>query len=792
MSEVGKNLPHDSAVGHVTGASVYIDDMPPAHNELLVDVFYSPVSHGIIESLDLTKARSISGVVAIFTYKDLDGKKRLGPIIQDEVLLVEKVCEFMGHPIAVIAAENRKALKKAKAAINCKIKELEPVLSIDAAKAKNQFLATNKRLKRGDAEKAFSQAENILEGKIISAGQDHFYFESQAAIAYPGEHNQIVVHSSTQSPSEVQHSVAHFLGLQQNQVVCITKRVGGGFGGKECQATHFAIMASLVALKTKRPARIILDKDTDMQITGKRHPFETNYKVAFTAEGLITGLKVNLYADGGAFHDLSLAVISKCLLHVDNAYYIPDLEFIGNICKTNYPPTTAFRGFGSPQGVLAIENIIEDIAHFLNKDAYEIRKLNCYGIEERNITPYGQTIENNTLARLFNELFQSSKYSERKKQIEEFNTKSQTHLKGISLMPVKFGVSFSQTTLNQASALVNIYTDGSIQVSTGATEIGQGVNTHIKQLVADEFDILANKVIVMPTSTEKNNNISATAASSATDLNGSAAVEACRKIKERLVACASEYFASQNKSSFSPENIVFKDGRIIDNRYSKNCEISFEELVQIAFTKRISLGERGFYATPKLQFNWESGPEKIGQGQPYSYFTNGCAVAEVLIDKFTGATLVSQVDILMDIGNPINPGIARGQIVGAYIQGMGWVTTEELKYDEKGMLLSHSPTTYKIPNIQDLPHAFTVAWIDNENLANIKGSKAIGEPPLLLGISVWTAIKHALSFISKEKTIDLKLPATNEEILMFISRHGLKEQESKAIKEQAVVSTGQN
>ena len=484
MSVVGKNIPHDSAAGHVSGESIYIDDMPPAKNELLVDFYWAKVAHGRIKSLDFSDAAKVPGVAALFTHKDLDGENRFGPITKDEILLVEDSIEFMGHPIVVIAAESRKAIKQAKRAIKCDVEPLKPVLTIDEAKANKLFLEPRRRIKRGDVEAAFKGADHILEGVWYNNGQDHFYLEGQAAIVYPGEHNQLVVHSSTQNPTEVQEVIAHVLGLRANQVICITKRMGGGFGGKECQATHPAAIAALVALKTKRPARIVYNKDDDMQITGKRHPFQNDYKVGFMNDGRIVGLKADLFSDGGAAHDLSLAVMSRAMTHVDNAYYIANADITGHVCKTHFPPNTAFRGFGGPQGIATMENIIEEIAITLKKDPLDVRRINLYGDNDRNITPYGQIVYHNNLPQIFNELELSSTYRKRRAEIDEFNKKSPTHLKGIAFTAVKFGISFNTKFLNQANALVNIYLDGTIQVSTGATEMGQGVNTNIKQLVA--------------------------------------------------------------------------------------------------------------------------------------------------------------------------------------------------------------------------------------------------------------------------------------------------------------------
>jgi xanthine dehydrogenase large subunit len=770
MSAVGKNLPHDSAHGHVSGESIYIDDIAPLKNEVIVDFYYCPLSHGRIKSLDLSEAAKIDGAVGLWTYKDLGGHNIFGPIIQDEVLLAEDLVEFMGQPIVVVAAENRKAISKMLKAIKCEMEELHPVLTIAEAKKKQQFIGPQFRIKRGDVAAAFERAEHVIEGTWHNLGQDHFYLESQAALVVPGEHKQLLVHSSTQNPSEVQEIVAHCLGLKSSQVVVVTKRMGGGFGGKETQGAQPAAMAALVALKTGRPARIVYNKDQDMQVTGKRHPFENDYKVAFTSDGVITGLMVNFFSDGGATNDLSTAVMAKAVVQVDNAYYLPNVDAIGRVCKTNFPPNTAFRGFGGPQGVAVIENVMEEIAAYLKRDAFEVRRANLYGIDERNTTHYGQFVTNNTLPKIFEQLHASANYAQRHAAVQAHNQKSKTHIRGIAFMPVKFGISFQQGSKNQANALVNIYLDGSIQVSTGATEMGQGVNTHMRQLVAGEFDINPEDVIVMATSTEKNNNTSPTAASSGTDLNGSAAVNACRAIRDRLNELAARYFSALagNEISPSPSDITYSGGMVFDRRRPE-LKLSWKEIVRMAYNDRISVGERGFYSTPSLGFNWQSGEEKTGKGTPFLYFTMGAAVAEVVIDRFTGDYVVERVDMLMDIGKPVNPGIARGQITGAFIQGMGWVTTEELKYKDNGELLAHSPTTYKIPNIQDTPATFNVDILDNENPTNIKGSKAVGEPPLLLGLCVFNAIKNALSFESNGEIPRLRLPATNEEVLLRLN-----------------------
>jgi xanthine dehydrogenase large subunit len=764
MPTVGRNIPHDSAQGHVSGESIYIDDIPPQKNELLVDFYWSPVARGRIRSIDLDPARNIAGIVGLFTHRDLE-HNLFGPIIQDELLLAEGELTFIGQPIVVIAAENREAIRQAKAAIKIDIETLPAVFTIDEAKRRKDFIGPVRRISRGDAEGALAKAEHILEGVFVNGGQDHFYLESQAALVFPGEFDQLTVHSSTQNPSEVQDVIAHLLGLPINKVTVVTKRMGGGFGGKECQATHPAAMAALVAHRTHRPARIVYGKDDDMCVTGGRHPFQNDYKVGFNSDGTITGIRIDLYSDGGAFADLSTSVMGRAMTHADNAYYLPHVDIFGTVCRTNYPPNTAFRGFGGPQGIATIETVLEEIAVYLQKDPAEIRQRNCYGTDDRNITPYRQLLTNNTLPQLFRESIERSDYKQRVAAVAEDNRRSKTHLRGIALTAVKFGISFNTKFLNQGNALVNVYLDGSVQVSTGATEMGQGVNTKIRQIVADEFAIRAEQVLVMATSTEKNNNTSATAASSGADLNGGAAADACRKIRARLIDVAGEYFS--RTANLEPEagSIVFEEGYIFDRRAPQQ-RVEWQGLVKMAYLERVSLGERGFYATTNL--DWDA---DTGCGTPFLYFTKGCAVSEVEIDRFTGAMQVLRADLLMDIGKPINPGIDRGQITGAFIQGMGWLTNEELRYTPEGNLLTHSPTTYKIPNITDVPEIFNVDWIDGENPLNIRSSKATGEPPLVLAISVWMAVKNALSYVSGGEIPQLHAPATGEEILTRLTHY---------------------
>jgi xanthine dehydrogenase large subunit len=550
--------------------------------------------------------------------------------------------------------------------------------------------------------------------------------------------------------------------------------MGGAFGGKESQAAIPAMMAALVAQKTGRPARVIYNKDDDMRVTGKRHAYRSEWEVGFDDEGRVQALRVAYWSNGGCSTDLSLAVMERTLLHTDNCYYLPHVELTGQVCFTNLPSNTAFRGFGGPQAMVVMENILESIAEKLGLDAFDVRLRNLYGVGERNITPYGQTFEKNHLPEIYATLAAKSQYRKRREEVTRFNESSRTELRGLAITGVKFGISFTTSFLNQGNAIVNVYTDGTVQVSTGATEMGQGVNVKIRQLVADEFAIDVDRVVLMPTSTEKSNNTSPTAASAGADLNGAAAVRAAKIIKRRLRRFAAERFADcETGISISATHVQFRDGYAIDTRRA-DLRIPFGQLCAEARRARVDLGARGFYATPGVDFNRET-----GRGAPFFYFTQGAAVAEVLIDRFTGELRVPRADLLIDIGRSINPGVDRGQIVGAFIQGMGWVTAEALVYDAKGDLLSHSPTTYKIPAITDVPDVFNVATFDNnDNVRNVHRSKAVGEPPLMLAISVWAAVKNALSYVGGDAASELRLPATGEEILRCLTKGAVSRQPS--------------
>ena len=766
MPTVGQSIPHDSAAGHVTGQAHYTDDQRAVDGELWIECVGSPCASGTITRIHLDEAKQLPGVVAILTHRDIPGANAWGPIFHDEPVLAAGRVDYIGQPVVIIAAQSREIARAARKLVLIECSAQKPILTIEEAIEAGSFLAQPLKIERGDVDGGLRAAPHTLSGPIQINGQEQFYFESQSCIAYPGEDGQIKVHSSTQNPTETQIVLAQVLGVRMSQVICECKRMGGGFGGIETQSVLPACFAALVAAKTGRSARIIYTKDDDMRITGKRHAYRVNYRVGFDDAGRILALEFDFVSNGGSFCDLSTSILERTLLHADNAYYLPNARFLGRIARTHLPPNTAFRGFGGPQAVASIESVIEDIAHNLGKDALDVRRLNLYGDPPRDTTPYGQIVREHVLTETLDQLRTSSDYTNRRASIERFNASSRTQLKGIAMTLVKFGISFTTKFLNQGNALVNVYEDGSIQVSTGGTEMGQGLNIKIRQLVADEVGVSIDRVMMMTTSTEKNPNTSPTAASASTDLNGAAALDACRQIRSRMAEFAARWLAIPELGMEpSSSNIHFENDEVFDDRNPEN-RLTIGNFCHAARRNRIDLAARGFYATPGVDFN-----RQTGKGNPFFYYTTGAAVAEVTIDRFTGSCVVDRIDMLMDIGRSINPAVDLGQMIGGFVQGMGWCTAEELRYGSKGELLSYSPTTYKIPAITDIPAIFNVATIDNpHHQRNIRRSKAVGEPPLMLGVCVWAAVKQALSFESRGQSVPLKLPATHEEVLMCLRR----------------------
>ncbi|MFZ4521974.1 MAG: xanthine dehydrogenase molybdopterin binding subunit [Bacteroidales bacterium] len=755
--------PHDSAAKHVTGESVFIEDMPVSAQLLHGKIVYSKNAHARILRIDTSNALSIPGVHCILTAKDIPGQNQMGPIVHDEPCLADQEVTFIGQAVVLIAAETPEAAYEAEICITIDYEPLPAILDIRSAMAANNLLAPPRHILRGDPESAMKAAPHVLRGELATGAQEHWYLETQTALAVPGEGKEMVIHASSQNPAETQQIVAEVLGLQKNEVEVEVRRMGGAFGGKETQGNHVAAWAALLANATKCPVKIHLFRDDDQIMTGKRHRFLSDYEIGFDDQGLIHAYKVELNSDAGSSTDLSRAILERAMLHADNAYFLPNVSITGRAWKTNLPSNTAFRGFGGPQGMAVIENAIDRIARYLKKDAADIRYLNFYRAGENNLTPYGEKVENNHLGKIFDKLYSTSSYRVRREEINKFNQKHLFFKKGLALTPVKFGISFTTAFLNQAGALVNIYTDGTVLVNHGGTEMGQGLHTKILQIAASELGISPEKVKVSATNTSKVPNTSPTAASTGSDLNGMAVKNAIDTIKGRLTGLVVKELSAVNPEvKFQEENITFHENCVFDKEHP-DCKLPFSKLCDLARLNQISLSSTGYYKTPGVWFDRDS-----GQGRPFHYYAFGMAVSEVMIDTLTGAHLLVRTDILHDVGDSINPGIDKGQVEGGFIQGVGWCTTEEIKWDKEGNLLTHSPDTYKIPTINDIPKDFRVEFLqDVPNPGTIRRSKAVGEPPFMLGFSVWLAIKDAVSAVRNHETEpDFSLPATGEVILM--------------------------
>jgi xanthine dehydrogenase large subunit len=753
---------HDSAVKHVTGESVFIEDMDLCKEMLVGKVVYSKVAHARITSLDITEALKIKGVHAVLTAGDIPGKNQMGPVIADEPCLAEKEVLCIGQAIVLIAAESNSIAMEAQKLVRINYEPMEAILDLEVAIEKNNLLAPPVKIERGDVSGAISSAFHRLKGTLRTGAQEHWYLETQSALAVPGEGKEMLIHASSQHPSETQTIVAEVLGIKKHEVEVEVRRIGGAFGGKETQGNHVAAWAALLARATGRPVKIHLFRDDDQIMTGKRHRFISDYEIGFNENGKILAYSVDLHADAGIATDLSMAILMRALLHAENAYYIPDIVITGKAYRTNLPSNTAFWGFGGPQVMAVIENAIDRVARFLKKDPAGLRYLNFYRDPDHVLTPYGKRVENNHLSVMFEKLIFSSGYHDRRKEIDRFNNENEFYKRGIALTPVKFGISFTTSFLNQAGALVHIYTDGTVLVNHGGTEMGQGLHTKILQVASEELGLSADKVRVSATNTSKVPNTSATAASSGSDMNGMAVKNAIDILKSRITPVAAEEMGKRFPGKpCDAGNLVFSDGFITD-KTDPLCRISFEEAVKLSYLKRISLSSTGYYRTPGVWFD-----QQAGKGNPFFYYAFGMAVSEVMIDTLTGGHTLLRTDILHDAGDTINEAIDTGQITGGFIQGVGWCTIEEIKWDPKGNLMTHSPDTYKIPTINDIPVDFRVDLLwDSPNPGTIRGSKAVGEPPFMLAFSVWLAIKDAISAVGNHETEpDFSLPATYEVIL---------------------------
>jgi xanthine dehydrogenase large subunit len=741
---------HESAIKHVTGQAVYIDDMPEWPNELHVATGLSTEAHADIVSINLDKVRAYPGVVDVIVQADIPGEVDVSPVLSGDLLLAGDFVHFIGQAIFAVAATSLRAAKQAAALAEIVYKPREATLHPRQSLERQEFVLPTHTISCGDAKSALETAPNKLKSDMYIKGQEHFYLEGQISVAVPNEDGGVQVFASSQHPAEVQKLVARVLGLPVAQVLVEVRRMGGGFGGKESQAAVLGCMAAVLAVRNRCPVKYRMPRQDDMVQTGKRHDFWNSYQVGFSDEGEILAAEYDMVGKCGCTADLSDGVVDRAMFHADNAYFLPNARISGYRGKTHTVSNTAFRGFGGPKGVILAENVIEEIACAVGKDALDIRKLNCYQ-GEKNTTPYGQKIEDDVLLSLIEELEASSNYRARREAIKAFNKKNPFLKKGLALTPVKFGISFTSKHLNQGGALLHIYTDGSVHVSHGGTEMGQGLYTKVAQIVAKAFGIDYQRVNVGSTRTDKVPNASPTAASAGTDLNGMAALDAAMTIKGRLQEFAMEHFG------IAAEDFAIENDQVVLGSET----MSFPEFIKLAYMNRVSLSSTGFYKTPKIGYD-----RKAAKGRPFLYFANGAAVSEVIVDTFTGEYKVTQVDILHDVGDSINADLDIGQIEGAFVQGMGWLTSEELSWDDKGRITTNSPANYKIPTSADIPEKFNVKLFDRPNSEeSVYRSKAVGEPPLMLGISVWCALKDACASVADHKiSPPLAVPATPEAV----------------------------
>lgn len=755
----GDEQPHESARLHAGGRAIYTDDIPETEGTLYAAIGYSTVASGIVTSMDFTEVLACEGVVRILTAKDIPGSNQLGIVVHDEPLLAEVTVQYWGQPLFLVLATGVEAARKATLRAKISYQAHEPVLDPFVAKKAGHSVTPTRVVSRGNMADALKHAAIVCDGNIEIGGQEHFYLEGQVAYAVPGEDNRLIVHSATQHPSEMQQMVAQVLGWASARVTVLCRRMGGAFGGKESQSYIFTCLAALAAALTQRPVKLRADRDDDFLITGKRHEFWIRYQLAAAADGLIDAASFDHLIRCGYSCDYSDAVADRAVFHATNAYYVPNFYCESFRAKTNTQSATAFRGFGGPQGILGMEIAIEALALKLNMDPLDVRLRNLYGEGERTETHYGFHIEDNVLPELVTQLELTSEYRRRRAEIIAFNTVHRVLKRGIALMPVLFGVGFGATFLNQAGALIQVYADGSVIVNHGGTEMGQGLNTKLSQVVANELGLPADCVFCSSTDTSKVPNTVSTAASSGTDLNGMAALNAAKKLRSRLAQVAASHW------NCDASEISFSGGKV----HFRTRWLTFADLCAKAFIAQVSLSATGFYRTPKVAYDFTS-----FKGRPFLYYTYGAACSEVTIDTFTGELKVDRVDILQDAGRMINPALDRGQVEGGFVQGMGWMTSEELVWRSDGFLATHAPQTYKIPTSRDTPTNFNVSFFANENKEDtIHRSKAIGEPPLKLALSVYLAVWDAVASVGgRLKAPQLRVPATPECILRAIKDVG--------------------
>jgi xanthine dehydrogenase large subunit len=738
--------------GHVTGKSIYLDDIPLIQGTCFGVVFDSPVAHGTITSVDYSKALAYPGVIKIITHKNISGENQIGGIISDEQLFASTEVHFVGQPIALIIAESDQIAFEARKCIEISISKKDIIVDPREAQQKNQLIIPPRTFELGNTENSWEKCAHIFKGQADSNGQEHLYIETQGAYAIPLENGHIRISSSTQGPTAVQRITARVLGVGMHKIEVDVVRIGGGFGGKEDQATPWAVMAALGVSILNSPVKVVLSRLDDMRMTGKRHPYSSDYKIGFSKDLKILAYETTFYQNAGAAADLSPAVMERTLFHGTNSYFIPNVKMTAYSCKTNLPPNTAFRGFGGPQGMFVIESALTHSAKALGISPHELQKINL--LQNGNEFPYGQIADGVALNSIWQEMELKFDIDAIEKEIDEFNSIHSDIKRGFSLMPVTFGISFTKTPMNQARALVHIYTDGSVGISTGAVEMGQGVNTKMLQIAAQIFSIDPKCIKLESTNTTRVANTSPSAASSTADLNGKALQKACNVLLERLTTCAAEHLG------VSSNDITLKDGMVYTN--GNKTKLTWDQLVMIAFLKRICLTENGHYATPTINFDMNK--EK---GHPFAYHVYGLALAQVTLDCIRGTYEFDAVKIVHDFGKTMNPDVDFGQVEGGLIQGMGWMTMEEIHYNDEGQLMSNTLSTYKIPDIYSVPKTVRIEPLDTEgsDMAILK-SKAVGEPPLMYGIGAYFAIDNSIKSFNPNFNSTFDAPFTNEKVLM--------------------------
>ncbi|ALN18939.1 xanthine dehydrogenase molybdopterin binding subunit [Ectopseudomonas mendocina] len=757
-SGVGRSVKHESADKHVSGEAVYVDDRLEFPNQLHVYARQSDRAHARILRIDTRPCYEFPGVAIAITKDDVPGQLDIGPVVAGDPLLADGKVEYVGQVVLAVAADSLETARKAAMAAIVEYEDLEPVLDVVEAYRKKHFVLASHTHRIGDSASKLASAPRRLQGTLHIGGQEHFYLETQISSVMPTEDGGMLVYTSTQNPTEVQKLVAEVLGVPMNKIVIDMRRMGGGFGGKETQAAGPACLCAVIAHLTGRPTKMRLPRMEDMSMTGKRHPFYVEYDVGFDDDGLLHGIEMDLAGNCGYSPDLSGSIVDRAMFHSDNAYFLGNATINGHRCKTNTASNTAYRGFGGPQGMVAIEEVMDAVARSLGKDPLEVRKLNYYGKTERNVTHYHQTVEHNVIHEMTGELEQSCEYAKRREEIRAFNANSPVLKKGLAMTPVKFGISFTATFLNQAGALIHIYTDGSIHLNHGGTEMGQGLNTKVAQVVAEVFQVDIERIQITATNTDKVPNTSPTAASSGADLNGMAAKNAAETIKQRLV----DFLVREYK--VTPEDVEFRNGQV----RVRDHFLSFEEMIQKAYFGQVSLSSTGFYRTPKIYYDRDK-----AAGRPFYYYAYGVACVEVLVDTLTGEYRMLRGDILHDVGDSLNPAIDIGQVEGAFVQGMGWLTMEELVWNAKGKLMTNGPASYKIPAIADMPIDLRVKLVENRKNPEdtVFHSKAVGEPPFMLGIAAWCALKDAVASLADYKVQpQIDAPATPERVLWGVEQ----------------------